>query len=400
MLFMNNIFVFYLTLLTLVNYSFSFQFKDDERWIPEPLRGHQDFLEAKIKPKVLWNFGLQNQDEEFNPKFHTTSSWNQSFRLNPNVIPLRYDIVFQPNITMEFFTGNVTIKVQVIDSIEEFIVHAGNSLNISKSLVTFNEKELKIESESRYEKFQLYIVKLHQKVTPGLYHLSFVFKGPLKVTMTGFYKSNYKLGNKTIGMAATQLHPTYTRSAFPCFDEPQMKAIFKVRIIHEPYHTAHSNMNPVKVSLNSNGLLTTEFNESMEMSSYLLAIVVSDYQCINDSVDGIQVSTCAQPKYFHKLDYPLEKAKDIIHYLNEYFQIKFPLPKVDHISIPDFLLGAMENWGLILYKEYYLSYHENDTTTSTKMQVTLAIAHESAHQVRNSEKICRKNLESFKKKHK
>ena len=74
-------------------------------------------------------------------------------------------------------------------------------------MVTLNKKQLKIESQSRYEKFELYIVKLHQKVTPGLYYLSFVFKGLLKVTMTGLYKSNYKLGNKTIGVAATQLHP-------------------------------------------------------------------------------------------------------------------------------------------------------------------------------------------------
>ena len=117
MLFINNIFVFYLTLLTLVNYSFSFQLKDDERWTPEPLRGYQDFLEAKIKPKVLWNFGGEFQDGDFD----ATSSWNQSFRLNPNVIPLRYDIVFQPKITMEFFTGNFTIEVEVRDSIEEFM---------------------------------------------------------------------------------------------------------------------------------------------------------------------------------------------------------------------------------------------------------------------------------------
>ena len=351
------------------------------------MRGYQDFLEAKIKPKVLWNFGGEFQDGDFD----ATSSWNQSFRLNQNVVPLRYDIVFQPNITLEYFTGNVTIEVQVRESIEEFIVHAAKSLNISKSLVTFNKTELKIESQSRFKKFELYIMKLHQKVTPGLYHLFFEFNGPLNGDLVGLYKSNYKLDNKTIGLASTQFEPTLARKAFPCFDEPQMKAIFKVRIIHEPHHTAHSNMNPVLVSRNSNGLLTTEFNESVKMSSYLLAIVVSDFQCINGSVDGIRVSTCAQPKYFHKLDYALKKAKDIIHYLNEYFQIKFPLPKIDHIAIPQFLAGAMENWGLITYQEYLLSYLENDTTTSQKMQVTSVIAHESAHQVSSLEKIFRKN---------
>ena len=255
MLFINNIFVFYLILLTLVDYSFSFQLKDDERWTPEPLRGYQDFLEAKIKQKVLWNFGLQNQDEDFNNNFDATSSWNQSFRLNPNIIPLRYDIVFHPNITLGYFSGNVTIEVQVRESIEEFIVHAAKSLNISKSLVTFNKTELKIESQSRYKKFELYIMKLHQKVTPGLYHLFFEFNGPLNGDLVGLYKSNYKLDNKTIGLASTQFEPTLARKAFPCFDEPQMKAIFKVRIIHEPHHTAHSNMNPIKVSRNSNGLL-------------------------------------------------------------------------------------------------------------------------------------------------
>ena len=117
MLFANNIFVFYL--LTLINCSFRFQNSDDERWTPELLKGHQDFLEARIKPKILWNFGLHNEDGNFNEDFDATSSWNQSFRLNPNVIPLRYDIVFQPNITLDYFSGNVTIEVQVRESIEE-----------------------------------------------------------------------------------------------------------------------------------------------------------------------------------------------------------------------------------------------------------------------------------------
>ena len=384
MLFSNMIFEFYLILLTLVNYPFSFQLKHDETWTPEPLRGYQEILKEKINSQILWSYDLQNHDGEFNSKFNTTSSWNQSFRLNPNVIPLRYDIVFQPNITLDYFTGNVTIEVEVRESIEEFIVHAGNDLNISKSLVTSNKTELKIESQSRYKQFELFIVRLYHRVTPGLYHLFFEFKGPLVGTFTGLYKCHYTLDNNTIGLVATQFEPIYARKAFPCFDEPQMKAIFKVRIIHETHHTAHSNMNPIKVSRNSNGLLTTEFNESMKMSSYILAIVVSDFKCINGSVDGIQVSTCAQPEYVYYLDYQLEKAKDIIHYFNEYFQIKFPLPKIDHISIPYFQFQAMENWGLILYQDYLLDYHENDTTTAQKVRVTSIIAHESAHQVSNS----------------
>ena len=138
-------------------------------------------------------------------------------------------------------------------------------MNITKNLLsTKDNQSIEIESEFRYLPFGFYVLKLY-----------FEFHGSMANRKIGLYKGSYQIGNKTIGVAATQFEPTDARRAFPCFDEPGFKSIYKVNIVHEPQHNVYSNMNPVKRYTNSNGLITTEFNQTLKISSYLLAIVVS-----------------------------------------------------------------------------------------------------------------------------
>ena len=310
--------------------------------------------------------------------------WNQ-YRLNENVIPIKYDVTFQPNVTntQSNFSGHVTIYVKIDQEIEAFIVHADANLNITKSSVSTNDTNgpIAIESEFRYLPLEFYILKLGKKADPGSYKLFFEFHGSMANKLVGLYKSTYQSDNKTIGLAATQFEATHARKALPCFDEPRFKSIYKVKIVHEPKHKAFSNMNPINNS-SSNGLITTEYNETVVMTSYLLALVVSDFECIyNKSAHGIQVGSCASPIQKHKLDYSLKIATEVIEHFTDYFKIGFPLPKVDHIAIPDFSAGAMENWGLILYRETALLYDDDDTTTASKMSICSVIAHELAHMV-------------------
>ena len=310
--------------------------------------------------------------------------WNQ-FRLNPDVIPMRYDITFQPNITNEQsnFSGHVTIEVQVRQPIDAFIVHADAELNITKSLLSTNDNQsIEIESEFRNLPFQFYILKLRNKVKPNVFKLYFEFHGNMADRTWSLYKGSYQIGNKTIGVAATQFEMHNARIAFPCFDEPGFKSIYKVNIVHEPQHNVYSNMNPVKRYSNSNGLITTEFNQTLKISSYLLAIVVGEFVCVNNSIDDIIVSACSSPIQQHKLNYSLDLATKLMGYYTDYFQISYPLSKIEHIAIPvDFAAGAMENWGLILYQEKLFLYDDEDTTTTDKMEVNSVIAHELSHQV-------------------
>lgn len=312
--------------------------------------------------------------------------WNQ-FRLNPDVIPMRYDVTLQPNITNQQsnFSGHVTIEIEVRQPINAFIVHADADLNITKSLISTNDNQsIEIESEFRYLPFEFYVLKLRNKIKPNVFKLYFEFHGILIMEAEhsySLYKGNYQSGNKTIGMAATQFEPINARRAFPCFDEPGFKSIYKVNIVHEPQHNVYSNMNPVKRYTNSNRLITTEFNQTLKMSSYLLAIVVGEFVCINNSID-IVVSVCGRPDQQHKFNYSLDLATKLIDYYADYFQISYPLPKIEHIAIPvSFSAGAMENWGLILYEEQYILYNDEDTTTTNKVQVCSTIAHELSHQV-------------------
>ena len=309
--------------------------------------------------------------------------WNQ-YRLNPNVIPIKYDVTFQPNVTntQSHFSGHVTIDVNVDQGIEALIVHAEANLNITKSSVLASDNtSIEIENEFRYLPLEFYILKLSKEANAGSYKLLFEFHGSMANKLVGLYKSTYQNNNKTIGLAATQFEATHARKALPCFDEPIFKSVYKVNIVHEPQHKPFSNMNPVGNS-SSNGLITTEFNETVVMPSYLLALVVSDFQCINNkSIHGIEVGSCALPIQKHKLNYSLSIATQVIDHFTDYFQVGFPLPKVDHIAIPDFSAGAMENWGLILYRETALLYDEDDTTTASKMSICSIIAHELAHMV-------------------
>ena len=116
------------------------------------------------------------------------------------------------------------------------------------------------------------------------------------------------------------------------------------------------------------------------MSSYLVALTVGDWKCESDKVDGVKVSVCAVPGKENLTHFPLEATKAILHYYDNYYGIKYPLPKLDNIAVPDFQAGAMENWGAIIYRETALLIDDKTSSVGAKQQVAETIAHEMAHQ--------------------
>ena len=208
------------------------------------------------------------------------------------------------------------------------------------------------------------------------------YSGTITDGMHGLYPCYYEVDGVKKELLATQFESHHAREVFPCVDEPEAKATFGLTLISEPEVTALSNMPAVYNKPDKEtGLVETGFEDTPRMSTYLLAFVVGELQKQTaKTMSGVEVSvwaTHAQPA--GSLSFPLEVATRTIDFFDEYFGLPYPLPKADHVALPDFSSGAMENWGLITYREIALLVDET-SSVSTKEYVATVIAHETSHQ--------------------
>ncbi len=214
------------------------------------------------------------------------------------------------------------------------------------------------------------------------------FTGQLNDKLAGFYRSSYvdhRDGSKKY-LATTQMEPTDARRAFPCFDEPSLKATFDITLIAEKHLTCLSNMD---VSVETEVTSTTskkqkkavKFNTTPLMSTYLLAFIVGELNCIETSNFRVPVRVFATPdKDIQHGKFSVELAAKTLAFYEKTFDSQFPLPKMDMVAIPDFSAGAMENWGLITYRVVDLLFDEKASGVTTKQRVADVVQHELAHQ--------------------
>ncbi|XP_024085404.1 endoplasmic reticulum aminopeptidase 1-like isoform X2 [Cimex lectularius] len=315
--------------------------------------------------------------------------WN-NLRLPHYVRPTRYHINIHPNLTTLDVKGQVTIDFQV-DKDTYFLVLNSQNLTITDKMVTDRKSHrFPIARMLEYPpRQQLYLEmkdKFRKKVN---YTIVMRFTTRLSREMEGFYISSYtnKDGEKRY-LATTHFEPTYARSAFPCFDEPQFKAKFKMSIFRDRFHISLFNMPIINTEdagfYMGTGLLRDDFQESVEMSTYLVAFVVCDYQHIRKETErGVSVAVYAPPDLLPQAQFALDTATAMMDYYEGYFNISYPLPKQDLIAIPDFGVGAMENWGLITYKETSILYEPDQTSAAAHQWVAVVVAHELAHQFGN-----------------
>lgn len=183
----------------------------------------------------------------------------------------------------------------------------------------------------------------------------------------------------------------FSLRVFPCFDEPDMKAEFQIRVLHDSSLNVLSNM-MVKSStkLESNdktnyNWMQTDFYKTVKMSSYLVAFVISDFECISNNIDlkftkNLTVRVCSRPNAISQLGLAMNASISTMQFFESYYNIGYPLKKLDHVALPDFSAGAMENWGLILYRESRLLYDPIKNSQSSLQYIVEVIAHEIAHQ--------------------
>lgn len=215
----------------------------------------------------------------------------------------------------------------------------------------------------------------------GKHTIHIDFSGTITDAMHGLYPCYFTHDGVKKQLFATQFESHHAREVFPCVDEPAAKAEYDLTLITRPGITVLGNM-PVKFQEENGDSRTTTFEKTPRMSSYLLAFVIGElHKKSAHTKSGVEVNVWATPaQNENTLDFALDIATRSIDFYDEYFGVKYPLPKSDHVALPDFSSGAMENWGLITYRESCLLADPELTPESSRRFIATVIAHELSHQ--------------------
>lgn len=278
---------------------------------------------------------------------------------------------------MDVLEDTTSISLNTIDlKIHSTTVSSGSDEITSSPDVSYNE-----DTQTTKVSFKKTIPK-GSKAT-----LTQTFTGTLNNNMAGFYRSSYKMPDgSTEYMATTQMEPTDARRAFPCFDEPALKANFTITLIADKGMTCLSNMDvasemEVDSEMSKGKKQAVTFNKTPLMSTYLLAFIVGKLKVMETNAFRVPVRVFATPdRDIEDGRFSLELAARTLDFYEKKFDSAFPLPKMDMVAIPDFSAGAMENWGLVTYRVVDLLFNEKTSGASTKERVAEVVQHELAHQ--------------------
>lgn len=252
-----------------------------------------------------------------------------------------------------------------------------------------NIKEIKILTVKKEPIDNQLVLTLATDIKPNIdYILEISFNGTITNSLRGLYKSPYlDSDNKHKWMAVTQFEPVFARAAFPCFDQPEFKAMFEISIAHDNKTTALSNMGVSSEEdiAEEPGWKWTHFERSVKMSTYLVAYALSEFKSLETtflSKDNTSktIKVWAQPNLINKAKYAVSIAPKLLNFYEYVFGYPYVLDKIDLVAIPDFSSGAMENWGLMTFRETTLLFDEKDNIPHDKQNVAIAVAHELAHQ--------------------
>ncbi|XP_026094663.1 aminopeptidase N-like [Carassius auratus] len=359
-------------------------------------------LATIIALSVVYSQEKSKNENEVKPTGAVTTSvpttapsnepWDK-WRLPQTLSPQTYNVTLWPRLEPDptllyIFTGMSSVVFRCVEKTNLILIHS-NKLNMTKqpTLKALGSKPAPtIESIVMHTKTQYMAIHLKEELTAGeSYELYTEFVGELADDLEGFYRSEYYENGVKKVVATTQMQATYARKAFPCFDEPAMKAVFHITLYHDPATVALSNgvvTDEVNITVDGTLVTRTTFAATKVMSTYLLAFIISDFGFIEQNIDKLQIRIFARQEAISagQGDYALNVTGPILKFFEEYYNVPYPLPKSDQIALPDFNAGAMENWGLITYRETALLYDKEISSNGNKERIVTVIAHELAHQ--------------------
>lgn len=323
------------------------------------------------------------------PSTDASGDW-KNFRLPDYVKQVHYDLHLEPNFNDDTYTGTVVIQVEVSQATRHLWLHIRETFvkampQLKKKASDGTEVSVPVKSCFEYNEHQYVVVEATQELSvtgpEEVYILTLEFQGSLTGSVVGFYRVVYTEDGVTKKIAATDHEPTDARKSFPCFDEPNRKATYNISITHDNTHEALSNMPVEGTEVLPDNKIKTSFLKSVPMSTYLVCFAVHQFGYVETfSQRGIPLRIYTQPSQRATAEYALNTTKIIFDYFEEYFDMNYSLTKLDQIAIPDFGTGAMENWGLVTYRETNLLYDENESSSINKQRVATVISHELVHQ--------------------
>jgi aminopeptidase N len=295
-------------------------------------------------------------------------------RLPQNVVPSSYALRFVPDLETEKFSGEETISVAV--------KQPATTITLNSADIDFDE--VSITAAGKTQKANVTTDAGHETATftvatpvaAGPASIAIRFRGSINDKLRGFYISR----SPRRKYAVTQFEPTDARRAFPSFDEPAFKATYDITIVADAGDTAISNSQIAKDEPGPGaGKHTITFERTAKMSTYLVAMLVGDWQCSEGGTDGIPIRVCAIPEKKDLTTWGLKSAEAELRYYNEYYAFKYPFRKLDIVTFPDFEAGAMENAGAITFRETALLVDEKSASAFQRRYVASVNAHEIAH---------------------
>ena len=294
--------------------------------------------------------------------------------------PSKYRIKLQPDLKNFTFDGEQSVDLLILEATSTIVLNSID-LEISNTTLHANGTTLTSKSVTIDKDAETATLDFGETIQPGDARLEMVFTGGLNDKLMGFYRSEYtSQDGETRYLATTQFEPTDARRAFPCWDEPAKKATFEVTLVFSDEYQAVSNTPVVEEAFPGPGLKSVRFAETPIMSTYLLVFIVGNLTSIEErAAGGTTVGVWTTPGKEDQASFALDTSVKLLSYFNEYFGIPYPLPKLDHIAIPDFAAGAMENWGAVTYRETALLVDPDNSSAGTRQRVAEVIAHEMAH---------------------
>lgn len=325
----------------------------------------------------------------FSQTWRTAMTDEGGMRLPKNVLPVSYEIQLLPIIEEGNFTTPGFVEI-VVDCIETTSAISMNSADIS-----IDESSIMISDIASQEPIgvmnlmveddrQIITIELDSQLMSGRqYKISMNFVAVLNDELRGFYRSTYEENGETKYLAVTQFSAPDARRSFPCFDEPNMKAVFTIKLGRKLSMSSNSNMPKIKTEpiQGMADYVWDYYQTTVKMSSYLVGMMVSEFTGVpsESELNRVPFTIWTRPSLTNLTKYAGNIAPQILKYFEYFTQIDYPLPKVDIAAIPDFAAGAMENWGHINFREADLLIDEQRSSEVAKQRVAEVTGHELGH---------------------
>ena len=302
-----------------------------------------------------------------------------SHRLPRHVLPRRYDLNLRPDLSDHVFSGTVSIEVDVVDPVDALVLNAAElSIHSATWTDAGGTAGCVVDLDDDLEQVRL---TPPGQVASGMGRLDLAFTGVLNDRLCGFYRSTLlDPDGTTHAIATTQFQATDARRCFPCFDEPDMKAVFGVTLDVPGGLFATSNGAEASRTPLGDGHDRIQFADTIPLSTYLVAFVVGPLAATDPvDVDGVPVRVVHPPGRAHLADFALDVAAHSLRWFADWYGIPVPGGKVDLVALPDFAFGAMENLGCITFREVLLLVDPETATQRELESVAAVLSHELAH---------------------